>query len=121
VKRPTLVPADAGREQEVAVSFRELTMIEVREVVRRSKSERTRTGVLKGKVPYISPEQLMARPIDARADLFALGVVLFEMLAGVRPYDGKTELATQLNVVAGKRRDLRALAPAAPAPLRSPT
>jgi serine/threonine-protein kinase len=52
------------------------------------RSSRTSTGLLKGKVGYLSPEQLRFREPDRRSDLFALGVVLFEMLSGRRLYAG---------------------------------
>ncbi|MEQ8278007.1 MAG: serine/threonine-protein kinase [Deltaproteobacteria bacterium] len=51
----------------------------------------THGAVLKGKLGYMSPEQLRFEPIDHRSDLFALGVVLFEMLAGRRLYRNKEE------------------------------
>ena len=47
---------------------------------------KTSTGVLKGKVSYMSPEQLRFEEIDARSDLFSLGVLLFELLTGERLY-----------------------------------
>jgi serine/threonine protein kinase len=53
------------------------------------------SNALKGKYGYMSPEQLRFEPVDARSDLFALGVVLWEMVAGERLYPGK-----QLDVVA---------------------
>ncbi len=46
----------------------------------------TQAGQLKGKLPYVAPEQLFADPIDRRADLFSLGVVLFEAITGVQPF-----------------------------------
>ncbi|MCB9587121.1 MAG: protein kinase [Polyangiaceae bacterium] len=49
---------------------------------------RTSTGILKGKLGYLSPEQLRFEDLDRRADLFALGVTLFEMLSGARLYSG---------------------------------
>lgn len=49
----------------------------------------THGGVLKGKLGYMSPEQLRFEPIDHRSDLFALGIVLFEMLSGRRLYWNK--------------------------------
>lgn len=54
-------------------------------------SAATQMGVLKGKPSYVSPEQVRGGPIDGRADLFALGIVLFELLAGRRPWRGKDD------------------------------
>jgi len=48
----------------------------------------TRTGITFGTPLYISPEQALGRPVDRRADLYALGVMLFEMLTGVTPFSG---------------------------------
>jgi serine/threonine protein kinase len=46
----------------------------------------TAPGVLKGKVGYLSPEQAAGRPYDQRADIFAMGIVLYRMLTGVNPF-----------------------------------
>ncbi|WP_043431331.1 serine/threonine protein kinase [Cystobacter fuscus] len=54
----------------------------------------TATGVLKGKYPYMSPEQADGRPVDGRSDLFALGVVLWELLTGHRLFKGESDLMT---------------------------
>jgi serine/threonine protein kinase len=51
-------------------------------------SAETATGVLKGNLGYLAPEQVRFEEPDHRADLFALGVVLFEMLAEIRPWIG---------------------------------
>ncbi len=48
----------------------------------------TEPGVVMGTLAYISPEQVKGEPADARSDLFALGVILFEMLSGQRPFKG---------------------------------
>ena len=54
----------------------------------------TRTGVVKGKYAYIAPEQALAAPVDRRADLWSMGVVLWEMLTSRRLFKSVNELAT---------------------------
>jgi TolB-like protein/Tfp pilus assembly protein PilF len=49
----------------------------------------TGEGLVLGTVPYMSPEQLEGRAVDARSDIFALGVILYEMAVGVRPFQGE--------------------------------
>lgn len=54
----------------------------------------TDPGVVKGKFSYLSPEAAAGREVDARADIFSLGIVLWEMLAGRRLFLGETDYAT---------------------------
>ena len=54
----------------------------------------TRTGVVKGKYAYIAPEQALATPVDARADVWAMGVVMWEMLTARRLFKADNEIAT---------------------------
>lgn len=56
--------------------------------------EKTDPGVVKGKFSYLSPEAANAQPLDGRADIFALGIVLWEMLAGRRLFLGETDYQT---------------------------
>jgi serine/threonine-protein kinase len=57
-------------------------------------TSQTATGVLKGKYPYMSPEQANGLHVDARSDLFALGVVLWELITGRRLFKGESDLMT---------------------------
>ncbi|HEY4183892.1 MAG TPA: serine/threonine-protein kinase [Polyangia bacterium] len=66
-----------------------------------NKREQTGTGVVKGKVSFMSPEQALGRAIDARSDVFSLGTLLYLSMLGVRPFDGSTDLETLLRVQRG--------------------
>jgi serine/threonine protein kinase len=58
-----------------------------------SKVATTQKGALKGKLPYMSPEQAWGKAVDSRSDIFSAGTLLFEMLTGQRLFDGESELA----------------------------
>jgi serine/threonine protein kinase len=73
----------------------------------------------KGKIPYMSPEHMRGETVDGRADLFSLGVVLFEAAAGCRPFDGAHDVETMQKILEGDRRSLADIAPDVPAPLRA--
>src|SRR6185437_1218894 len=51
-------------------------------------------GVIKGKFGYLAPETVMEKPVDQRVDVFALGIILWEMLAGRRLFQGETDFQT---------------------------
>ena len=62
--------------------------------------EEAKKGLIKGKVSYLSPEQIFVRPFDARADIFALGVVFHEMLTGRRLFQSKNDITKMRELLA---------------------
>jgi serine/threonine-protein kinase len=62
----------------------------------------TSAGFFKGKINYISPEQALGLPVDGRADIWAIGAMLYEGLAGKLPFDGPNQLATLHLLTSGK-------------------
>jgi TolB-like protein len=81
-----VVPEDRVK----VVDFGLAKLVERRGTAPATEAVATRTGTIVGTAPYMSPEQAGGREIDGRSDLFSLGVVLYEMLAGRRPFDGPT-------------------------------
>jgi dienelactone hydrolase len=77
----------------------------------------TSAGQVLGTVAYMSPEQAEGRPLDARSDIFSLGVVMYEMLCGQRPFRGGTTLALLASILREEPEALRSLRPETPAAL----
>jgi serine/threonine-protein kinase len=74
----------------------------------------TRTGIVLGTPKYLSPEQVEGMEPDSRADLYSLGVVLFEMLTGKPPFSGPTDMATALSHLRDPPPHVSDLRPAVP-------
>jgi hypothetical protein len=74
---------------------------------------KTMTGKneLKGKIPYMSPEQILGEPLDARSDLFSLGSSLYYLLTGKRPFVGDNDVTTLYAVVNKAHRPLNEVRP----------
>ncbi|MDQ3368343.1 MAG: protein kinase [Myxococcota bacterium] len=70
-----------------------------------TRTVKTRTGTLKGKISYMSPEQAKGAPVDRRSDIFSLGILLWEMVTTTRLFRGENDLATlQLIINVSPRR-----------------
>jgi serine/threonine-protein kinase len=74
----------------------------------------TRKGAVFGTPEYMAPEQGMGQPVDASADQYALGVILFEMVAGGRPFSAKSPLEMVQKHIREAPPKLRAIAPSTP-------
>jgi serine/threonine protein kinase len=80
-------------------------------------NQATRTHAIRGKVPYMAPEYALRGVVDRRVDLFALGVLLYEALAGVRPFDGRSDVETLSHLEQGLHTPLAERCPGAPTQL----
>ena len=59
----------------------------------------TTAGQLKGKVPYMSPEQALGQKVDRRTDIFAMGIVLYRLTTGLHPFLGENDIVTMKNII----------------------
>ena len=79
----------------------------------------TKTGVIKGKVKYMSPEQALGRKLDHRSDVFSLGSCLYEMLTRIPPFTATNEMDLLIKVRDAKFRPISEVAPAVPPELEA--
>ncbi|HEX2059466.1 MAG TPA: serine/threonine-protein kinase [Thermoanaerobaculia bacterium] len=75
---------------------------------------RTEAGMVVGTIEYMSPEQALGRPLDARTDLFSLGVVLYQALSGALPFSGSTATELLLRVCRDAPQPLASVRPDLP-------
>ncbi|MCE9571925.1 MAG: serine/threonine protein kinase [Deltaproteobacteria bacterium] len=83
--------------------------------------DNTKTGVIKGKVKYMSPEQALGRKLDHRSDVFSLGSCLYEMLTRMPPFTASNEMDLLIKVRDAKYRPVSDLAPGVPPELEAIT
>jgi eukaryotic-like serine/threonine-protein kinase len=79
----------------------------------------TKTGVIKGKVKYMSPEQALGRKLDHRSDVFSLGSCLYEMLTRIPPFTATNEMDLLIKVRDAKYRPISELQPGIPPELEA--
>jgi TolB-like protein/tetratricopeptide (TPR) repeat protein len=75
---------------------------------------RTSEGVVMGTAPYMSPEQAAGRDVDHRSDIFSLGVMLFELATGARPFQGASNVELLSSILKDPTPDLARLKPGLP-------
>jgi TolB-like protein len=66
----------------------------------------TQAGMIVGTVPYMSPEQIEGKPVDHRSDIFSLGIVLYEMATGARPFSGGSSPALMSSILRDRPRPI---------------
>ncbi|MGA9980562.1 MAG: protein kinase [Candidatus Sulfotelmatobacter sp.] len=74
----------------------------------------TTAGALVGTIQYMSPEQIEGKEADARSDIFALGAVLYEMLTGTRPFEGKSQISVASAILEKDPERISAIQPLTP-------
>jgi serine/threonine protein kinase len=74
----------------------------------------TTAGSIIGTIQYMSPEQIEGKEADARSDIFAFGAVLYEMVAGKRPFAGKSQISLASSILEGDPESISALKPQTP-------
>jgi DNA-binding beta-propeller fold protein YncE len=109
VKPANILIEDRGGEEHVYLSDFGLT-----KQVESSAAELTESGQWVGTVDYIAPEQVLGHPVDARADIYALGCVLYAALSGTVPYKRDSAIATLFAHVSDPVPSLRAAHPEIP-------
>lgn len=77
----------------------------------------TTAGSIVGTIQYMSPEQIEGKEADARSDIFAFGAVLYEMAAGKRPFEGKSQISLASSILEKEPEPISAIKPLTPLPL----
>ena len=78
-------------------------------IARITDSSKTRTGTVLGTPNYMSPEQCMGKKVDGRADLFSLGVVLYQMVSGSLPFKGESMATLMYSIVNDRPVDIKTI------------
>ena len=83
-------------------------------IARITSSSKTKTGVIMGTPSYMSPEQVSGKKVDGRSDVFSLGIVLFEMLCGEKPFQGDDMTALMYMIAREKHPSVKSINPKVP-------
>jgi serine/threonine-protein kinase len=97
-----IVHRDISPPNVLITKFGEVKIVDFGLAKANSQLERSEPGIIKGKFAYLSPEAAMGKEVDARTDVFAVGIMLWELLAGDRLFLGDTDFETVKRVQAAK-------------------
>ena len=106
-----LVPEDGGGERAVVMDFGLAKERRADPAI----AKLTATGIILGTPEFMSPEQIRGKPLDARSDIYALGILAFEMFTGKLPFQGRNAQEMMIARLRGQPTPLRQLRPDFPA------
>ena len=112
-----IVHRDMSPPNVLLTRFGEVKIVDFGLAKANSQLEKSEPGIIKGKFSYLSPEAAQGLPVDARTDVFAVGIILWEMLAGRRLFLGESDLETVRLVQRAEIPPLREFNPKIPAEL----
>src|SRR6185295_15649855 len=108
-----LVAENGGRERAVVMDFGLAKERRADPAV----AKLTATGIILGTPEFMSPEQIRGKPLDARSDVYALGIVAFEMFSGKLPFEGRNAQEMMIARLRGQPVLLRRVRPDVPVTL----
>jgi eukaryotic-like serine/threonine-protein kinase len=112
-----IVHRDMSPPNVLLTRFGEVKIVDFGLAKANSQLEKSEPGIIKGKFSYLSPEAAQGLPVDPRTDVFAVGIILWEMLAGRRLFLGESDLETVRMVQRAEIPSLRQINPKVPVEL----